>query len=68
MIEGIIYRLRTGITWRDSPVEFGPWQTVWKRRRRFSTDGTWDVIHTRLLAEVDAAGGFDWAGRGRLLR
>jgi hypothetical protein len=21
--------------------DFGPWQTVWKRHRRFATDGTW---------------------------
>jgi transposase len=49
VIEGIIYRLRTGIAWRDLPVVFGPWQTVWKRHRRFSGDGTWDMIHTRLL-------------------
>jgi transposase len=45
VIEGIIYRLRTGIAWRDLPVVFGPWQTVWKRHRRFSADGTWDKIH-----------------------
>ena len=60
VIEGIIYRLRTGIAWRDLPVVFGPWQTVWKRHRRFSADGTWDMIHTRLLAEADAAGELDW--------
>src|SRR5699024_12142790 len=30
--EGIIYRTRTGIPWRDLPRErFGLWQTVWKR-------------------------------------
>lgn len=40
---------------------FGPWQTVWKRHKRFSTDGTWDKIHARLLAEADAAGELDWA-------
>ena len=28
VIEGIIYRLRTGIAWRDLPASFGPWQTV----------------------------------------
>lgn len=60
VIEGIIYRLRTGIAWRDLPASFGPWQTVWKRHKRFSTDGTWDKIHARLLAEADAAGEVDW--------
>ncbi len=56
VVEGIVYRLRTGIAWRDLPVSFGPWQTVWKRHHRFSTDGTWDKIHARLLAEADAEG------------
>ena len=40
VVEGIIYRLRTGIGWRDLPVGFGPHQTVSKRHRRFSADGT----------------------------
>ena len=60
VIEGIIYRLRTGIAWRDLPASFGPWQTVWKRHKRFSTDGTWDRIHARLVAEADAKGEVDW--------
>jgi len=65
VIEGIIYRLRTGIAWRDLPVVFGPWQLVWKRHRRFSADGTWDMIHTRLLARGRRSRRFGLAGRGR---
>jgi transposase len=57
---GIVYRYRTGVAWRDLPEEFGPWQTVWKRHRRFSVDGTWDRLLTRLLADADAAGDIDW--------
>lgn len=60
VVEGIIYRFRTGVAWRDLPASFGPWQTVWKRHKRFSTDGTWDRIHARLVAEADAAGEVDW--------
>lgn len=60
VIEGIIYRLRTGIAWRDLPSEFGPWQTVWKRHYRFSKDGTWDHVLAQLQAEADAAGEVDW--------
>jgi transposase len=40
--------------------QFGPWQTVWKRHKRFSTDGTWDKILAQLQAEADAAGDIDW--------
>jgi transposase len=61
VVEGIVYRYRTGIAWRDLPAEFGPWQTVWKRHRRFSLDGTWDKVLTRLLAEADIAGELDWS-------
>jgi len=60
VVEGIIYRYRCGIAWRDLPVSFGPWQTVWKRHRRFSGDGTWDTILAALLAQADAAQEIDW--------
>lgn len=60
VVEGIIYRFRTGIAWRDLPGEFGPWQTVWKRHKRFSIDGTWDRIHAHLVALADAQGEVEW--------
>jgi transposase len=60
VVEGIIFRLRAGIPWRDLPSEFGPWQTVWKRHARFCRDGTWDKILTHLQAEADAAEEIDW--------
>jgi len=61
VVEGIVYRYRTGIPWRDLPAEFGPWQTVWKRHHRFTTDGTWDRVLTEVLTVADAAGQLDWA-------
>lgn len=61
VIEGIVYRLRTGIAWRDLPASFGPWQTIWKRHRRFASDGTWDRIHASLVAQADARGELDWS-------
>jgi transposase len=60
VLEGIVFRYRTGCAWRDLPAEFGPWQTVWKRHHRFSSDGTWDRILTALQAQADAAGRLDW--------
>lgn len=60
VVEGAIYRYRTGIAWRDLPAQFGPWQTVWKRHHKFSLDGTWDRVLAALLAEADAAGDIDW--------
>jgi transposase len=60
VMEGIVFRLRTGVPWRDLPADFGPWQTAWKRYSRFALDGTWDKILTRLQADADAAGELDW--------
>lgn len=61
VVEGIVYRYRTGISRRDLPrEEYGPWQTVWKRHRRYAVDGTWDRVLAQILAEADAAGKIEW--------
>jgi transposase len=60
VVEGIIYRYRAGVTWRDVPEEFGPYQTVWKRHRRFAGDGTWDRVLEVLLGHAETAGVVDW--------
>ncbi len=54
LLEGSIYRLRTGCAWRDLPVEFGPRQTVWKRHARFCKDGTSDAVLIALQAGANA--------------
>ncbi|MDV6297419.1 IS5 family transposase [Rhodococcus aetherivorans] len=61
VFERIVYRYQAGIAWRDVPAEFGPWQTLWKRHRRYDGDGTWDTILAALLAHADANGLVDWA-------
>lgn len=60
VVEGIIWRYRVGAPWRDVPRDFGPWQTLWKRHRRYCGDGTWDKLHAALLADADAIGLIDW--------
>ena len=60
VVEGVIYRLRTGVPWRDLPAEFGSWQTVHRRHQRWSADGTWDQVLAALQADADAVGGIDW--------
>lgn len=44
MLEGIAWRFRTGSPWRDLPEQFGPWQSVWERHKRWSTDGTYATM------------------------
>lgn len=58
--EGIVYRYRAGIPWRDLPEHFGPWQTVWKRHRRYASDGTWDNVLASLLTRADTADLINW--------
>ncbi len=52
--------MRTGVQWRDLPERFGPWETVYKRHRRWSADGTWKMLLSRVQAAEDAAGNIDW--------
>ena len=60
VLEGIVFRYRTGCLWRDVPERFGPWKTLWKRHARFSRDGTWDRVLEALLVDADAQGQLDW--------
>ncbi|MEM0912020.1 MAG: IS5 family transposase [Pseudomonadota bacterium] len=38
-LEGILYRMRTGIPWRDLPREFGDWSAVFRRFNLWSKKG-----------------------------
>ncbi|MCQ8774812.1 IS5 family transposase [Streptomyces telluris] len=61
VINGILFRLRTGIPWRDIPARFGNWKTVHDRHRRWSADGTWEKILRSVQADADAEGRIDWS-------
>nr|WP_267893342.1 IS5 family transposase [Streptomyces kebangsaanensis] len=61
VINGILFRQRTGIPWRDLPTRFGKWKTVHDRHRRWSADGTWDRILRAVQADADAEGRIDWS-------
>ncbi|WP_107088500.1 IS5 family transposase [Streptomyces sp. NRRL F-5755] len=60
VINGILFRQRTGIPWRDLPSRFGKWKTVYDRHRRWSADGTWDRLLRAVQADADAEGRIDW--------
>jgi Putative transposase of IS4/5 family (DUF4096) len=50
-----LFRARTGVPWRDLPERYGPWQTLQERHRRWSADGTWQMILEELQIQADAA-------------
>jgi transposase len=60
LIDGIRWRIRVGSPWRDVPVEYAPWQTIYGLFRRWQRDGTWDTILAALQAVADAAGRITW--------
>lgn len=60
IVEGVLFRLRTGIPWRDLPAEYGSWQTAHRRHQQWSEDGTWDRVLAAVQTDADAAGEIDW--------
>lgn len=61
MLEGIIYRYRCGIAWRDLPGVFGPWQTVRTWHHPLATESMWDTSAQSLIAQADAEGLVGWS-------
>ncbi|WP_107486473.1 IS5 family transposase [Streptomyces sp. 13-12-16] len=60
VINGMVYKIRTGISWRDLPERYGPWQTVYTRFRRYAIDGVFTRALQQIQARADAAGDIDW--------
>ncbi len=60
LIDGIRFRVRTGVPWRDVPAEYGPWGRVCDLFRRWQRNGTWQRILTRLQSLADAEGAITW--------
>src|SRR5262245_42044719 len=63
VLNGILFRVRTGVPWRDLPDRYGPWETVSKRFARWQTDRTWARVEAALRTQADGAGGLDGAAQ-----
>ena len=61
MIDGILWALSDGGRWRNLPAEFGPWQSVYDRFRRWTRRGLWDRILRRLQARKMRTGDIDFS-------
>lgn len=59
ILNGILWRLRTGAPWRDLPARYGRWQTVYSRFRRWRAAGIWERLLRALQAEAAAANELD---------
>ncbi|WP_412080825.1 IS5 family transposase [Streptomyces sp. SCL15-4] len=60
VINGMVYKIRTGISWRDLPERYGPWKSVYTRFRRYALDGVFTRALQQIQAHADAAGDIDW--------
>jgi transposase len=60
VINGILWKLRTGAPWRDLPDRYGPWQTCYDRFVRWRRDGTWDRLLAHAQTKSDAVGELEW--------
>jgi transposase len=54
VINGMLFKAKTGMAWRDLPERYGPWKTVYTRFWRWSRDGTLSVLvqRVRVIAEA----------------
>jgi transposase len=60
VVNGILWRLRTGAPWRDLPERYGPWRTCYDRFVRWRRDGTWDKLLARAQTKSGAVGEVVW--------
>lgn len=60
LLNGIVWKIRTGSAWRDVPERYGSWQSLYTRFRRWALDGTFTTMLHAAQARADAAGDIDW--------
>ena len=53
-IEAVLYQARTGTPWRDLPEEFGDWNAVYQRFRRWEKRTLWKRLWERIHRSKNA--------------
>jgi len=52
VISGIIFVIRNGLRWRDTPVDYGPHKTIYNRFVRWSRLGVFNKIFAELASKA----------------
>ncbi|MGW7452730.1 IS5 family transposase [Streptomyces sp. NPDC054787] len=60
VLNGIVWKFRTGVLWRDVPERYGPWATLHTRFRRWTMGRTLDRMLRAAQAKADAARDVEW--------
>jgi putative transposase len=60
VLDGVIYRMRSGVQWQQLPRCFGAKSTVHGWFQKFVADGVLEEIWAGLVAECDALGAVAW--------
>ena len=55
VLGGILWVARTGSSWREMPVEYGKWESLYRRHELWVKQGLWQRI-LRKLGEEDLPG------------
>ena len=59
VINGILWRLRTGAPWRDVPEKYGNWNSIYRRFRRWSACGVWESVAVALAETMAESGHYN---------
>jgi transposase len=57
IVNGILYRIRQGCTWRALPHDLPPYRIVFHYYRLWQKDGTWETVHAALREQVRVRAG-----------
>jgi len=52
-VEAVLWIVRVGAPWRDLPKDFGNWNSVFQRFRRWVRSGVFDQLFEALSADAD---------------
>ena len=52
-VEAVLWVARTGCPWRDLPVEFGAWNSIYVRFARWSDKQVWQKVFSVLREDAD---------------
>jgi len=52
-VDAVLWLVRAGAPWRDLPGEFGNWNSVFQRFRRWANKGVWERLFKALAEDPD---------------